>query len=67
MKYCPDCGQLFHWVKQRRGDNREYFDHIKTCVLESNYSNFQSNKNETQEQMANLENIEHMEPVITCL
>ena len=64
VKYCPDCGQAFHWVKQRRGENREYFDHIKTCGLQSNYSNFQEEKNETREQMVNLEKIEQLEPEI---
>ena len=39
VKYCPDCGQAFHWVKQRKGENREYFDHIKNCGLDTNYSN----------------------------
>eukprot|EP00092_Neocalanus_flemingeri_P038554 GFUD01041982.1.p1 GENE.GFUD01041982.1~~GFUD01041982.1.p1 ORF type:complete len:503 (+),score=154.31 GFUD01041982.1:52-1560(+) len=38
-KTCPDCGQVFNWDRGRqRGRNIEYFDHIKTCGIESHYS-----------------------------
>ena len=48
----------------RRGKNREYFDHIKTCGLNTDYSNLETDRNETHAQMASLDKIEQLEPLI---
>ena len=63
-KYCPDCGVAFHWDRgKQRGKNLEYFDHIKTCGIESNYSN-KTQEVETQKEMAKPENVVQLEPEI---
>jgi hypothetical protein len=66
VKYCPDCVGAFHWVKQRKGETREYFDHIKTCGIESNYSK-ETYKNKTLKKISELEDLEQLEPEIIML